>query len=92
VRPRHAPHRALVALERLGEAVRVGLDFEDFDGLVRGAGREAAAVVVEDGVVLGGDVRDFCCLGSRWRKLQMFRKVLNWEIGGTYDHVIVGGV
>jgi hypothetical protein len=42
-----------VALEGVGETVCVvGLDGEDFDGQVGGASCEAAAIIVEDGVML----------------------------------------
>jgi hypothetical protein len=51
--PRDAPDGALVALQGLGQALRLALDLEDLDGLVGGACGKAAAIVVEDGIVLG---------------------------------------
>jgi hypothetical protein len=72
VRPGDAPDGAFVAFERLDEPVRFVLDFENFDGAVGGAGCEAPAVVVEDGVVLGGGCQS-CWLWemllSCWRQL-----------------------
>lgn len=50
--PGNRPDRSLVSLERLGQAVLLAVDFEDLDGLVRGAGREPSAVVVENCIVL----------------------------------------
>jgi hypothetical protein len=52
VGPGHAPDGAVVAFERLAEHVLVVFHFEDFYAAVGGAGREAAAVVVEYGIVL----------------------------------------
>lgn len=52
VGPRDAPDGALVALERLRQSLRLALDLENLDGLVGGAGGEAAAVVVENGIML----------------------------------------
>jgi hypothetical protein len=36
--------------------VRLAFDVEDLDCPVRGAGRETATVIVEDGIVLAGSV------------------------------------
>ncbi len=41
-----------MAFEGFGQAVGFALDFEDLDGTVGRAGSEAAAVVVEDGIML----------------------------------------
>jgi len=45
-----------VPFQCLGQAVLVAFDFEDLDCFVGGAGGEAAAVVVEDGIVLCAEV------------------------------------
>jgi hypothetical protein len=70
-----------VALESVGEAVGVvGLDGEDFDGQVGGAGCEAAAVVVEDSIVL-------------WQEsYSQFIFFLVASGDDTYDHVLVARV
>jgi hypothetical protein len=56
--PREAPNGTVVSFERFSVPVGVAFDVEDGDGFVGGAGCEAAAVVVEDGVVLLGGVSE----------------------------------
>lgn len=43
-------------LERLDQTLGLAFDFEDLDGAVARTGREASAIVVEDGIVLEGKV------------------------------------
>jgi hypothetical protein len=50
--PGEGPHGAVVSFERFRVPVGVAFNVEDGDRFVGGAGCEAAAVVVEDGVVL----------------------------------------
>lgn len=50
--PGDAPYGAFVAGERRCERVLVAFYFEDLDCLVGRAGCKAAAIVVEDGVML----------------------------------------
>ena len=52
--PSYTPDCAVVAFERLSEAVRVVFYVEQLDGSVRGASSKTAAIVVEDCIVLYG--------------------------------------
>ena len=63
----------------------ISFDLEDFDGFVRGAGCESAAVVVQDGVVdhvivtgVGYHLRHDCCVVARIEgcDLEMFPREL----------------
>lgn len=59
-----------VPLERLDEALRFAFNLEDLDSAVARAGGQLAAVVVEDGIVLGA-ARDLgqapCCFCIVWQ-------------------------
>ena len=55
VSPAHTPNCAFVAAKGFGEVVFVTIDFEDLDCFIAGAGCKAAAIVVQDCIVLEGD-------------------------------------
>ena len=55
--PGDGPDGAFVAFEGFGQAVLIAVYFEDLDCAVGGAGCEAAAVVVEDCIVLFAGLR-----------------------------------
>jgi len=64
MRPGDGPDGAFVAFECFGELVGFAFYFEDLDGLVGGAGCEAAAVVIEYCIVnhvIMTRVRDNLC-------------------------------
>ena len=60
------PMYMYLPFERLDEAVRLVFYLEDLDGFVGGAGGQAAAVVVEDSIVLlSFAVSQSSCMRSR---------------------------